>query len=103
MNEQFFIIFQITYSTILTAAIGWISVFAKRSVAKVANDKKADMLILRYVLIQMHDIYMSKGFIPDSSLTTFEEIWDLYHTGYGGNLLTDRFHDEVKNLQIIRG
>lgn len=101
MNEHVFAIFQITYSTALTGVVALLSLWIKKHMAKISNDKKADMLVLRYVLIQMHDIYVVKGYITRSALQTFEEIWDLYHTGYGGNTLTDRFHDEVTKLKII--
>lgn len=101
MNEQLFTIIQMTYSTVLTGFATVLGIWIKKQMSKITVEKKADMLLLRYTLIQMHDIYVVKGYITRSALQTFEEIWELYHTGYGGNLLTDRFHDEVTKLKIV--
>lgn len=100
MNQQLFTLIQITYTVALPIFIAYVSNRVKKHENSSDNGKRADMLILRLCLMDMHDKYMVQGYISREGFKTFEEIWDLYHNGYGGNLLTDRFHDDIKNLPI---
>ncbi|MBQ0142167.1 MAG: hypothetical protein KBT06_05120, partial [Prevotellaceae bacterium] len=90
MSDQAFAIFQVTYSLVMTSAVGCIAAFLKSHFSANKNSKQADMLLLRLALINIHDESMAQGYITRYSFKTFNEIWELYHTGYKGNTLTDK-------------
>jgi len=101
MNPTLLNFIQITYSTALPLVLAYIVSKINKITSIKDASKEADMLVLRVLLIEIHDRFVPKGEIPRSTFQTFEEIWKLYHEGYGGNTLTDRFHEEVKALNIV--
>lgn len=100
MNEQAFVIFQITYSLIMTSLVGCVAALIKNHFSNVKASKQADMLLLRLALIEIHDCAMRNGKITRYSFQMFNDTWKLYHEGYNGNTLTDKFHDEILLLPI---
>lgn len=94
MNEQVFTIVQITYTAFLPVFLAW---FMKH-VNVNTSARKADCLLLRKALIDIHDQAMEKGFITRDAFQEFEDVWKLYHNAYKGNTLTDEFREDVKNL-----
>lgn len=100
MTDNVFTIFRITYELALPALLAYIIGMLKKATERKTDSKQADMLTLRFLLIEIHDKYVEKGEIPRSNYETFEEIWTLYHDGFNGNTLTDKFHEEMQNLKV---
>lgn len=100
MNQTLLSIIQITYSTAFPLIMGYVVKTIKD--IKEAKDagKQADMLILRLILIDMHDKYTTQGYISRNAYDTFDEVWELYTNKYKGNHLTQRFKEEVNELEI---
>lgn len=98
MNENLVTIIQYTYTTMLPLVLGYIV----KSIREMRNSKnvgkEADMLILRLVLVDMHDRYLKQGYITNQGYVTFNEIWELYHDKLKGNHLTEKFKQEVDAL-----
>ena len=100
MSEHVFTIIQITYTVALPLVCTYLVNLVKGHERANQNGKETDMLLLRRALIDIHDKAMADGYISRYNFQSFEDTWELYHTGYHGNSLTDRFHDEVKRLPI---
>lgn len=96
MTDQAFTIVQITYTAAIPVILAWLGSLIKRQTA----GQKADCLLLRKALIDLHDEAMEKGVISQANYQAFEDIWKVYHHTYNGNTLTDKFHDEVNELPI---
>lgn len=100
MGEQAFSILQATYVIVLPVIMtGLTKWFSERNIIS-KNGKKADCLLLRLALINIHDQAMKDGYINQHTYQEFEDIWKLYHEGYKGNTLTDRFHEEIGQLPL---
>lgn len=100
MSEHWFTILQITYTALIPILLASIKYSISKHLNANDNGKKADMLILRLCLIDMHDRYMAQGYISRESYDTFDEIWTLYTEGYKGNHLTEKFKSEVDTLEL---
>lgn len=100
MNENIVTIIQYTYTTLLPLVLGYIVKCIKEIKESKNIGKEADMLILRLILVDMHDRYMKQGFVTNQSFVTFNEFWELYHEKFKGNHLTEKFKKEVESLPI---
>ena len=96
VSEYIFNLVQITYTIMLPIAIGMVG----SQVKNIKAGKRADCLLLRKSLIDIHDQAVAQGYISRPSFQAFEEIWDVYHNVYEGNTLTDLFREEIHKLPI---
>lgn len=94
MNEQVFTIVQITYTAFLPVFLAW---FVKH-VNMNTSGRKADCLLLRKALIDIHDEAIEKGYVTRDAFQEFEDVWKLYHDVFKGNTLTDSFREELHGL-----
>lgn len=98
MNDNLVTLVQYTYTTLLPLVLGYI-VKSVKDIRESKNvGKEADMLILRLILIDMHDKYITQGYISNQGFVSFNEIWELYHEKLHGNHLTEKFKKEVEAL-----
>lgn len=89
-----------TYTIMLPILVGLIiDIYRKQHKRKDVSDE-ATKLILRLHLIDLYDRCMEKGFATNEEYQTYVEIWDLYHTGYNGNLLSDRHKQDMDEMEI---
>lgn len=100
MNEQLMSIIQITYTTLLPLILAYVCKNIKDIRESKNIGKEADMLILRLILIDLHDAYIRQGYVTTQGFVTFNEFWTLYHDGFSGNHLTEKFKKEVEALPI---
>lgn len=98
MNENIATLIQYTYTTLLPLVLGYIVKCVKDIRQSKDIGKQADILILRLILVDMHDRYMKQGYITNQGFITFNEIWELYHEKYKGNHLTEKFKKEIEAL-----
>lgn len=100
MRESLVSIIQVTYTTLLPLVLAYIVKTVKDIRISKDTGREADVLILRLILVDMHDRYMKQGYITNQGFMTFTEIWELYHEKFKGNHLTDKFKKEVESLPI---
>lgn len=100
MRESLVSIIQVTYTTLLPLVLAYIVKIVKDIRISKDTGREADVLILRLILVDMHDKYMKQGYITNQGFMTFTEIWELYHEKFKGNHLTDKFKKEVEALPI---
>lgn len=98
MSESFVTIIQYTYTTLLPLVLGYIVKCIKDIKESKNIGKEADMLILRLILIDMHDRYIKQGYVTNQGFVTFNEFWELYHEKFKGNHLTEKFKKEIEAL-----
>lgn len=102
MDENLVTLIQYTYTTVLPLALGYIIKTVKELKLNKDSGRETDMLVLRLILWDLHDRCISAGFITNQQFITFNEVWELYHTKYKGNHLTDKFKSEVEALPMRR-
>lgn len=100
MSDHWFTIIQITYTALVPVLLAGIKFTVSKHIKSNDNAKKADMLMLRLNLINIHDKCMSQGYITRETYDTFDEIWTLYTEGYKGNHLTEKFKSELDTLEL---
>lgn len=64
---------------------------------KTAADK-ALMLLMRRELMELHNTHISEGYISDTELGNFEEIYEVYH-GLGGNGIGTVWKNDLEHLE----
>lgn len=100
MPDELVGIIQITYSTALPLVLAYII----NKINKINDSKdygrQTDLLVLRLILIDMHDQAINKGYITRQRYMTFDEVWTLYTEKYKGNHLTQKFKAEIDALPI---
>lgn len=62
-------------------------------------NSKGTMLLLRFQLIDYHDKYMKKGYIPSYAYENFIEMYEAYHK-LGGNGMITHMKEEIENLRL---
>ena len=88
-----------TYFVVLPIVLGYIVWLMKdQKKARDANSR-GTMLLLRVQLIEYHDKYMEKGFIPSYAYQNFCEMYEAYHE-LGGNGTITKMFEEIKHLEI---
>lgn len=100
MNQTIVNIIQVTYTTCLPLVLAYIVNKVKKISEDKDKGKQADILILRLILMDMHDKYVERGYLTTHSYSTFNEIWELYTDKFHGNHLTEKFKQEVDALPI---
>ena len=91
---------QVTYSTALPLVLAYIVSKINRINSVKDASKETDMLVLRLILIDLHDRAINKGYITRQMYITFDEVWTLYSEKYKGNHLTEKFKNEIDALPI---
>jgi len=100
MSQALVNMIQVTYSTLLPLVLAYIvNRLNKINLAKDAG-RETDMLVLRLILVDLHDRYVDRGYITRQAYMTFDEVWTLYTEKYKGNHLTQKFKAEVEALEI---
>lgn len=98
MNESIVTFIQYAYTTLLPLVLGYIVKCIKEIRESKNTGKEADILILRLILVDMHDKYIKQGYVTNQGFVTFNEIWELYHDKLKGNHLTEKFKKEIEAL-----
>ena len=62
-------------------------------------NSKGTMLLLRVQLIDYHDKYVKKGYIPSYAYENFIEMYEAYHR-LGGNGMVTHMKEEIENLRL---
>jgi hypothetical protein len=76
-----------------------IDIYRKQRKRKDISDE-ATKLILRLFLIGIYNRCIEKGFATNEEYQTYVEIWNLYHDGYNGNLLSERHKQDMDEIEI---
>lgn len=79
----------------------FLTVRAEHKVKKKGNAEKAMMLLLRGELREFHRRFMSKGYISDDDLGSFEEMYEVYHN-LGGNGIGTVWKNDLEKLERKR-
>ncbi len=98
MKDILFETYIITLPFLLTYII-WV---LKNQKKERSSNSRGLMLLLRVELMEMYNTYVVKGngFITLYIYKSFLEIWTVY-TDLGGNMLSDKWLDDWKELEII--
>lgn len=88
-----------TYIVVLPIVLGYIVWLLKQSESKRSANSTGMMLLLRIKLIEYHDEYVSKGYIPSYVYENFCDLYKAYHA-LGGNGLGDKMMKEIEDLEI---
>lgn len=98
MSETITSIIDFSYKTILPLLLGYAVRTLKEYKESKNTSKQADMLVLRLILVDLHDRCIKQGYISNQMYITFNEVWDLYSNKYNGNHLTKKFKNDVDML-----
>lgn len=89
-----------TYTIILPILMGFIiDIYRKQHKRKDVSDE-ATKLILRLFLLDIYNKCIEKKFATNEEYQTYIEIWNLYHDGYNGNLLSERHKQDMDEIEI---
>lgn len=89
-----------TYTIVLPIFIAWVVKTINQHNKKRNHTDESIKIILRMYLIDLHYRGMKQGHTTTAEYKTFMEIWELYHHAYHGNLLTDRYKEDMEKLEI---
>lgn len=81
------------------AVMGYIVWLLKRQTRDRDANSRGMMLILRVHLMEYHDKYMVKGYIPSYAYQHFEEMYQAYHE-LGGNGMITKMYKEIQDLHL---
>ena len=89
-----------TYTIVLPIFMAYLfNVYRQHNKHKDITDD-ATKLMLRLFLMELHDSCIRKGFATNEEYQTYAEIWDLYHEGYKGNMLSERHMQDMESIRI---
>lgn len=88
-----------TYTIILSVILGYIVWLLKMQRKSRDANAKGTMLLLRVQLIEYHDKYIKRGYIPNYAFQNFCEMYDAYHA-LGGNGMITHMYEEIKELDM---
>lgn len=94
--------YTIALPIVLTAFMGYIVWLLKQQKRDRDANGRGTMLLLRVQLIEYHDKYMRLGYIPSYVFDNFCKMYEAYHE-LGGNGMTTRMFEEIKQLPIRKG
>ena len=89
-----------TYTIVLPIFMAYVIDMCRRHNRKKDISEEAIKLILRIFLMNIHDRCCEKGYATNEEYQTYVEIWDLYHDGYKGNLLSERHKQDMDDIEI---
>lgn len=84
---------------VLTALMGYVVWLLKNQKKDRDANSKGTMLLLRVQLIEYHDKYMARGYIPSYAYQNFEEMYHAYHE-LGGNGMITKMYKEMQDLHL---
>ena len=88
-----------TYTIALPVALGYI-VWLLKNQKKVRDaNSQGTMLLLKVQLIEYHDKYTKRGFIPSYAYQNFCEMYEAYHA-LGGNGMVTHMFEEINELNL---
>lgn len=92
-----------TYSAVLSvvipALLGYIAKLLRAQRKERAANSRGTMLLLRVQLIEYHDKYMERGYIPSYAYQNFTEMYEAYHN-LGGNGMVTHMKEDIEKLEI---
>lgn len=94
--------YTIALPIVLTSFMGYIVWLLKQQKRDRDANGQGTMLLLRVQLIEYHDKYMRLGYIPSYVFENFCKMYEAYHE-LGGNGMTTRMFEEIKQLPIRKG
>ena len=89
-----------TYTILLPIFMAYVIDMCRRHAKRKDVSDEATKLMLRLFLMNIHDDCIEKGFATNEEYQTYVEIWDLYHDGYKGNLLSERHKQDMDSIDI---
>ena len=89
-----------TYTILLPIFMAYVIDMGRRHAKRKDVSDEATKLMLRLFLMNIHDDCIAKGFATNEEYQTYVEIWDLYHDGYKGNLLSERHKQDMDSIDI---
>lgn len=88
-----------SYTIALPIMLGYIVwLLQQQKKARDANSK-GTMLLLKVQLIEYHDKYIKKGYIPSYAYENFDEMYKAYHE-LGGNGMVTHMKEEIEQLRL---
>ena len=91
-----------TYTIALPIVLSYIVWLLKQSNKKRDANSRGTMLLMRIQIIEYHDKYCSKGYIPSYVLQNVLELYEAYKQ-LGGNGLIKQMVEEMKQLETRKG
>ena len=88
-----------TYTIALPIVLGYIIFILKNQKKSRDANSQGTMLLLRVQLIEYHDRYTKKGFIPSYAYDNFCQMYEAYHNLDGNGMVTHMF-EEIKELNL---
>lgn len=88
-----------TYTIALPIILGYIVWLLKQQKKTRDANSQGTMLLLRVQLIEYHDKYIKKGFIPSYAYENFDEMYKAYHK-LGGNGMVTHMKEEIDQLHF---
>lgn len=88
-----------TYTIALPILLGYMVGLLKQQKKDRDANSKGTMLLLRVQMIEYHDLYCARGYIPSYAYDNFCEMYEAYRN-LGGNGLLVKMKDEVDHLEI---
>ena len=88
-----------TYTIALPILLSYIVWILQRQKRDRDANSRGTMILLRTQLIEYHDKYCEKGYIPSYAYSNFCEMYDAYHA-LGGNGMITKMKQEVDKLDI---
>lgn len=88
-------------SGVMTIVSGVLLYRVQNTDKKKKNGDKAMMILMRRELRLLHEKWMEKGYVTDTALGEFEEIYEIYHS-LGGNGTGTVWKTDLENLERRR-
>lgn len=88
-----------TYSIALPVLLGYVIWLLKNQKKDRDANTKGTMLLLRVQLIEYHDKYTARGYIPTYAYENFLEMYQAYHD-LGGNGTITKMKEEIDALHL---
>lgn len=89
-----------TYTIALPVVLGYIVWLLKEQKKVRSANSEGTKCLLRVKLIEYHDRYMEKGYIPSYALRNWVEMYEAYKR-LGGNGMIEGMNKEIHALPII--
>lgn len=90
---------QETYTIALPIVLGYIVWLLQQQKKLRDANSKGTLLLLRVQLIDYHDKYIKKGFIPLYAYENFNEMYKAYHE-LGGNGMITHMKEDIEKLHM---
>lgn len=88
-----------TYTIALPIVLGYIVWLLQQQKRSRDANSQGTMLLLKVQLIEYHDKYIKKGYIPSYAYENFDEMYKAYHE-LGGNGMVTHMKEEIEQLRF---